>query len=128
MLIIHPVTAETIQLHIGLPVAVVTHEGYRYFGILSGVVQNQVILNDQPSASTSTTKGRKGKKVKISQRRIPKKRARTRQHQPGQAEQPPQAYPIHPDFEASAVQGGAHPFSERIAIDLSAVAYIVAMV
>jgi hypothetical protein len=128
MLIIHPVTSETVQPHIGLPVVVVTHEGGRYYGILSGTANKQVILNDQPTASTAKTKSRKGKKARISSRRVPKKKARTRQHNQDQTEQPPAQYPAYHSLEAPVAHSEAHPLSERIAIEFSSIAYIVAII
>jgi hypothetical protein len=123
MLIIHPVTEETVRPHVGLPVVVVCHGEHRYFGVLSGLKNNQVILNDQPSADTANRK-RKSKKAAIKD--VKRKKGRTRLHSDSA---PETDSPVGSDpFVEHASHPWSHPIPPRIAIDLSSVAYIAAMV
>jgi hypothetical protein len=124
MLIIHPVTEETVRPHIGLPVVVVCHGGHRYFGVLSGLQKDKVVLNDQPSADTANRK-RKSKKVSI--KGVKKKNGRTRLHSDSAPKADSPSIGDDP-FVEHASPPWSHPIPPRIAIDLSSVVYIAAMV
>lgn len=132
MLIIHPVSEETVRPYLGLPAVVVLGDGSRHFGVLSHVDSKQILLNDAPQTETSGRRAGKTKKaVRTKARAAQRKKtkaARIRQQEDSgplaEAAQPP-AWPAE---AAGAVPGPPpypHPFAQRAALNLSDIAHVV---
>lgn len=63
---IHPISEDTIKLHLGLPVCAILHDGTEHYGVISKIEGGKLILNDFPQEAGPTLKRKKAKEAKRS--------------------------------------------------------------
>ncbi|WP_010271492.1 hypothetical protein [Paenibacillus senegalensis] len=130
---IYPITEEACKPFWGRPVMVVMNDGTRHIGTLSGIVKNQLILNDESGNPYSLSYPADHKTGKSSKRAKLNAKAGGKNKKTKSGEATVSAYSPGPVFEDGAYgpqrwQGyGYRPFpyfGERLALDLAAIALL----